>query len=157
MENRGPDETLRMRRMRMILTCAFYACLKTLFRFMWPMLSTVFTDSQSGSRGAWSDLHCPHRPQRPSFLWRGANINVVNNVSSVFFFDPFTSNGLFYHNSLGRCISNTRVSGYFLLLLCIIEITVVWCKQCWPRSDAAFCGVWSVSALFANCPFDKMG
>ena len=37
---------------------------------------------------------------------------------------PLTSSGLFYHNSLDRSISNSRVSGYFLLLLCFIEIPV---------------------------------
>ena len=31
---------------------------------------------------------------------------------------------VFYHNSLDRSISNSRVSGYFLLLLCFIEILV---------------------------------
>ena len=34
------------------------------------------------------------------------------------------SSGLFYGNSLDRSISNRRVSGLFLLLLCFIEIPV---------------------------------
>ena len=37
----------------------------------------------------------------------------------------FTSSGLFYHNSLDRSIPNRRVSVYFLLLQCFIEIHVV--------------------------------
>ena len=39
--------------------------------------------------------------------------------------NSFMSSGFFYHNSLDRSIFNSRVSGYFLLLLCIIEIPVV--------------------------------
>ena len=35
------------------------------------------------------------------------------------------SSGLFYHNSLDQSISNSRVSIYFLLLLCYKEIPVV--------------------------------
>ena len=38
-------------------------------------------------------------------------------------FNPFTSSGLFYHNALNQSISNSRVSGKFLLL-CFIEIPV---------------------------------
>ena len=36
--------------------------------------------------------------------------------------NQFTSGGLFYNKSLDRSISNSRVSGYFLLLLYFIEI-----------------------------------
>ena len=39
--------------------------------------------------------------------------------------NPFTMSGLFYLNSLDWSISNSRVSGKFLLLLCFIEIPVV--------------------------------
>ena len=34
------------------------------------------------------------------------------------------SGGLFHHNSLDLSISNSRVSGRFLILLCFIEIPV---------------------------------
>ena len=37
-------------------------------------------------------------------------------------FNPYTSDGPFYDNSLDRSISNSRVSNYFFLLLCFIEI-----------------------------------
>ena len=38
---------------------------------------------------------------------------------------PFMLSGLFYHNSLDWSISNSRVSGYLLILLCFIEIPVI--------------------------------
>ena len=38
--------------------------------------------------------------------------------------NTFTSSGLFYHNSLDLSISNSRVFGKFLLILCSIEIPV---------------------------------
>ena len=46
--------------------------------------------------------------------------------------------GLYYCNSLDKPISNSRVPGYVLILLCFIEIPVLYLIQCRPRSDAAF-------------------
>ena len=40
------------------------------------------------------------------------------------FYTPPTNSGLFYHNSLRRSIFNSRVSSWFSLLLCFIEIPV---------------------------------
>ena len=37
----------------------------------------------------------------------------------------FLSSGLFYHNSLDWSVSNSRVSGWFLLYLCFKEIPVL--------------------------------
>ena len=46
-------------------------------------------------------------------------------------FNPIALNGLLYHNTLDRSISNSRVSGQFLLLLYFIEIPV-FNAQCRP-------------------------
>ena len=48
----------------------------------------------------------------------------IENKCYYIYSNPFTSSGLFYHNSLDWSISNSRVSGKFLLLLCFIEIPV---------------------------------
>ena len=39
--------------------------------------------------------------------------------------NPFMSRGLFYHNYLDWSISNSRVSGEFVLRICFIEIPVL--------------------------------
>ena len=38
-------------------------------------------------------------------------------------FNLFTSSGLLYHHFLDQSVSSSRVSGWFLLLLCFIEIS----------------------------------
>ena len=53
---------------------------------------------------------------------------------------------------LGESISNFRVVGwYFFFFIQFLEETSV-SKQLNPWSDAAFCGVWSGSDLFAYVP-----
>ena len=67
--------------------------------------------------------------------------------------NSFMPCGLFYLNSLDRSI--TYIRGVWLVFIIITFCRNFWtyCKLCRPWSDAAFCGVWSGSALFANFPF----
>ena len=66
--------------------------------------------------------------------------------------NPFMPNWFFYLNSLDRSISYIR--GLWLVFIIIMFCRNVWtyCIQCRAWSDAAFCGVWSGSTLFANVP-----
>ena len=57
------------------------------------------------------------------------------------------SNGLFYHNSLDQAISNSRVSGKFLLLLCFIITPVFNAKSVDPDQTPHF----AVSDLGLQC------
>ena len=67
------------------------------------------------------------------------------NIQDLYF-NPFTSRGLFYHNSLDQSISNRRVSGKFILLLYFIEIHLFNASSDDP-------GQMLQSALFANYHF----
>ena len=49
-------------------------------------------------------------------------------------------------------ISILGMSGYEIYIF-LEKNGLTICKQWRPRSDAAFCGVWSGSVLFANYPF----
>ena len=62
--------------------------------------------------------------------------------------------GLFHINYLDRFISNKRSHTIWLVFIVTLfySSSCPKCKQCIFRSDAAFCGVWSVSTLFDKCP-----
>ena len=72
-------------------------------------------------------------------------------VRFYFDFNPFMHNGISHCYQFDQCISISRVVGlYFILIQILIEQSVS--KQWIPWSDAAICGVWSGSALFAIYP-----
>ena len=59
-----------------------------------------------------------------------------------------------------RCLYVTQLPGsvknldtYIFIITIFCTNFYIQCKQCGPRSDAAFCGVRSGSTLFANSPF----
>ena len=54
----------------------------------------------------------------------GLSVSVFCVNMLIGYLNPFMSNELFYHDSLDCTISNSRVPGKFLLLLCFIEISV---------------------------------
>ena len=67
--------------------------------------------------------------------------------------NPFMPSGLFYLKSLDRSISNRRGVWVVFIITIFFRNSYILCKQCWPWSDAAFCGVWSGSTVFANVSF----
>ena len=83
-----------------------------------------------------------------------AHLNASKNAN-MFLHDikPFMSNGLLYLHSSDRSIYNIRGVWEVLLLPYFIEIHLLNANNVDPVSDAAFCGVWSGSILFANVPF----
>ena len=70
------------------------------------------------------------------------------NCLLVLNFNPYMTNGLFSPYQLNETISKIRgcLVHFSTLILFFIEFPVS--KQCRPWSVAAFCGVWSESALF---------
>ena len=64
-------------------------------------------------------------------------------------------NALSHPYQLDESIFHLRAVWWTFLIFIIFLIDIPLSKQCWPWSDAAFCGVWSRSALFAYVP--KMG
>ena len=69
----------------------------------------------------------------------------------VMYFNPHLPNGLSHPYQLDESIIHLRGVWYtyFICIIFFIEISI---EQCRPWSDAAFCGVWSGSALFAYVP-----
>ena len=67
-------------------------------------------------------------------------------------FNPHLPNGFSHLYQLDESIFHLRSVWcmFFILFIFFIEIPVS--KQCRPWSDAAFCGIWSGSALFAYVP-----
>ena len=62
-----------------------------------------------------------------------------------------------------RCLCVTQLPGsvknldtYIFIITIFCRNFYIQCKQCRPRSDAAFCGVRSGSTLFVNSPFYGM-
>ena len=92
---------------------------------------------------------------RLSFVWWSSLLlDEVDVLSDEV--DPFMSSGLFYLNSLDRSISHLNpfkgcLVRFYYCHVCRNFWTLR--KQCRPWSDAAFCGVWSGSTLFANVHF----
>ena len=67
-------------------------------------------------------------------------------------FNPLVPKRLFYLQSLDRSIFNIRGVWLVFINTLFSRNSYIWCKQCSPWSDAAFCDVWSVSTLFAIVP-----
>ena len=66
-------------------------------------------------------------------------------------FNPFMPNGLFYRESLDRPISNRRsVWLIFFIITMFYRNSFIWCKQCRPRSDTAFCKLYPNRNLIWN-------
>ena len=65
----------------------------------------------------------------------------------------FNPSGVFYHTSLDQSIYSVRgVWSVFIITMYYWNACIL-CNQCRTWSDAAFCGVWSGSTLFAKVPF----
>ena len=62
-------------------------------------------------------------------------------------------NGLFYNHISDRSVSNIWGVWLVFIITMFCRKSCIQCEQCRLWSDAAFCGVWSESALFANVPF----
>ena len=67
--------------------------------------------------------------------------------------NSFMSNWLFYLNSFDWFISNRKDVWLTFIFTAFYRNSYIWCKQCRPWSDAAYCGVWSGSSPFASAPF----
>ena len=65
--------------------------------------------------------------------------------------NPFMSSGLFYHDTLNRSISNNRMCGLFLLLLCYIEFPLLHANSLDP--DQMPYSVASDQGLHCQLPF----
>ena len=92
------------------------------------MANSVDPDEMAHYELSQLDLHCLHRYLFWSAGLKGLMYCIINTV---------TSSGLFHHNSLDQAISNSRVSGYFLLLLCFIEIPVTDANNVDPNHSVA--------------------
>ena len=80
----------------------------------------------------------------------------MKNISVITHIIPFASSGFFYHKTLDRSISNRRVSGQFLSLLCFIEIPVFNANNVdhdqTPRSVAFDLGLHYLPVAFLGSP-----
>ena len=110
------------------------------------LLQTEIRSSVMASSPAWT---CS-----ADMLFSLANFPIFSalTVASILSLNPNKHNGLSYPYTLGEPICRERGSGVFFHFFVLFEIEISVSKQWRPWSDAALCGVWFRTALFAYVP-----